>query len=374
MRFVGLILLLFAACESSTRIAKRPRLCKPKKEDVRFSVDEWNTDFCKTSVDFSELRGGGPPRDGIPPIDAPKFTGFSVADSWLTEKSPLIAVVHGGNAKGYPLEILLWHEIVNDTVGGKPLAITFCPLCYAAIAYERPTVDNKLLTFGTSGNLRNSDMVMWDRQTESWWQQFSGDAIVGALTGTSLTHFDSKIMGYKQFKDLYPNGKVLSRETGHNKKYGSTPYAGYDNPDTKPFLFEGEVKGPHKSTEYVVGIKHRNHSDYVTLKELQENRVIQRMVGGIPLVYFWTAGANSTMDKTKIAESKDLGTVAVFVAPSVDLVWKAEGNYIADDQGNVWDLSGRPMSETGRGPLKSIPHRLVYWFAWQTFFGELPNK
>ena len=131
-----------------------------------------NTDFSISNVDPSEIMSGGPGRDGIPPIDDPQFAKITEISA-LADTEPVIGLVLNGEERAYPLNILMWHEIVNDEVGGIPVAVTFCPLCNAAIVFDR-RVDGKILDFGTTGNLRHSDLIMWDRQTESWWQQFSG--------------------------------------------------------------------------------------------------------------------------------------------------------------------------------------------------------
>ena len=155
-----------------------------------FRTFGWRTDFSRHSVPYDEFLSGGPPRDGIPPIDNPKFVSPGEADQWLEGLEPVIFVDIEGDARAYPLQILTFHEIVNDEVGGIPVAVTFCPLCNSAITFDR-RLGGVVYTFGTSGNLRNSDLVMWDRQTESWWQQFTGEAIVGVLTGKRLSFLAS---------------------------------------------------------------------------------------------------------------------------------------------------------------------------------------
>ncbi|MEQ8193857.1 MAG: DUF3179 domain-containing (seleno)protein, partial [Rhodospirillales bacterium] len=147
--------------------------------------EKWpKTDFSRTKIDLSEIISGGPPKDGIPSIDRPRFTPLGNAGN-LAPTEPVIGLIVNGDARAYPLRILMWHEIVNDEVGGVPVAVTYCPLCNSAIVFKR-TVQNRVLSFGTTGLLRHSDLVMYDRQTESWWQQFTGDAIVGKLTGQEL--------------------------------------------------------------------------------------------------------------------------------------------------------------------------------------------
>ena len=212
------------------------------------STHGWKTDFSRHTVPYAEIRSGGVPRDGIPPIDLPRFTAPQEAKGWLGDKEPVIALQLNGEARAYPLQIMTWHEIVNDVVGGVPVAVTFCPLCNSAIVFER-TLDGVVYDFGTTGKLRNSDLVMWDRQTESWWQQLSGESIVGRLSGKALELLPASIISFHDFREAFPQGEILSRSTGFSRPYGENPYVGYDDADRPPFLLTGEPDGrlPPKS-------------------------------------------------------------------------------------------------------------------------------
>jgi len=186
-----------------------------------FRTAGWDTNFCLHSVPYDEIFSGGPPRDGIPPIDSPRFETVDSADNWLEDLEPLIILEINDEVRAYPLQILIWHEIVNDEFEGKPVVVTFCPLCNTALVFTRPTINGEILTFGTSGNLRISDLVMWDRQTESWWQQFNGEAIVGDLTGIKLEFIPSAIISLLIHRDrfepcdysskLYSQGRSFKR-------------------------------------------------------------------------------------------------------------------------------------------------------------------
>ena len=141
---------------------------------MRWSWEWPKTDFKKTAVDFKEIISGGPPKDGIPSIDNPRFMPASKVNSQdLAPTEPVIGLTINGKSRAYPLRILTWHEIVNDELAGTPVTVTYCPLCNSTIVFDR-RIDGKVLDFGTTGKLRNSDMVMYDRQTESWWQQLYG--------------------------------------------------------------------------------------------------------------------------------------------------------------------------------------------------------
>lgn len=191
--------------------------------------EDWpHTDFAKTTVDLAEIRWGGVPKDGIRSIDESGFVALAEARAaGLSERDPVIGLVLNGEERAYPLSVLVRHEIVNDVVGGIPVAVTYCPLCNTALVFDRRSGD-RVLEFGVSGFLRNSDLVMYDRQTESWWQQFTGEGIVGELAGTLLTPLPVRLESFASFGTRAPKGMVLDPPLGL-ARYGSNPYVGYDS-------------------------------------------------------------------------------------------------------------------------------------------------
>lgn len=216
---------------------------------------EWpKTDFSKHTVPLTEIRSGGPPKDGIPAIDKPRFVSIAAArKGGLKPKEAVISVRFNGDARAYPLRIMIWHEIVNDTVGGRPVAITWCPLCNSAVVFDR-RLDGRLLNFGTTGKLRKSDLVMYDRQTETWWQQFLGQGIVGALAGKQLEMLPMRVESFELFAARHPDGKVLTPTDPAARQYGRNPYAGYDRRNRPYFDVGGLPKGvPPLERVVVVG-------------------------------------------------------------------------------------------------------------------------
>jgi hypothetical protein len=177
-------------------------------------------------VPLEEIIGGGPAKDGIPSIDHPKFVAPLDASKWIKDDEPGIAVSLDGVNRFYPYQILVWHEIVNDTVGGKRILVSYCPLCMTGYVFD-PRVDGELVEFGTSRKLWNSNLVMYDRKTDSLWSQLLGEAIGGEMTGTKLALIPSDQMEYGNWKKAYPNGEVLSRDTGATRFYGRNPYGSY---------------------------------------------------------------------------------------------------------------------------------------------------
>ncbi len=361
--------------ESSTEPTKENE-CEDPFDGVepRFSTGFWEkTNFCLHSVDYEEIFSGGPPPDGIPAIDEPQFVSPQEADQWLEDPEPVISVRIGEDARAYPLQIMTWHEIVNDTVGGLPVVITFCPLCNTALVFERPEIDGTLLNFGTSGNLRNSDLVMYDRQTESWWQQFTGEAIVGDLTGTQLQFIPATISSWEDFKNAFPEGEVLSRDTGYSRDYGRNPYIGYDDVNNTPFLFEGEVSSDVLPMERVVGIVGNDGTavSYL-LSQLQEEQVINGSLGSLPIAIFWKEGTASALDTREIPDGRDVGTTAVFIARSgeqeLTFTAQGEGLFMDEETGTTWDIFGEALSGSLAGEaLTGIAHYNTFWFAWAAF-------
>ena len=275
------------------------------------STRRWLTDFTLHTVPYSEIRSGGPGRDGIPPIDSPKFATFEEAGEWLRDDEPVIVFEHAGDARAYPLQILIWHEIVNDVVGGLPVAITFCPLCNSAIAFDR-NFEGEILDFGTTGNLRNSDLIMWDRQTESWWQQFTGEGIVGVHSGKRLALVPSAINSWADFRAAYPGGKVLSRNTGFERDYGINPYLGYDRADNPPFLYNGPTDGRLPPKERVVAVSIGGEDAAYPFTLLEVERAVNDVVGGESIAVFFKPGTRSALDGTIIAQSRDVGATGAF--------------------------------------------------------------
>ncbi|EAR51525.1 hypothetical protein OG2516_01361 [Oceanicola granulosus HTCC2516] len=273
---------------------------------------EWpNTDFTTTSIDdWSEIISGGPPRDGIPALDDPSFHPVAEEQD-LAPLEPVIAVeLEGATPRAYPIRYLTWHEIVNDEIDGRPVAVTFCPLCNSALTFDRRT-DAGVLTFGVSGKLRSSDMVMFDRETESWWQQALGRGIVGDLTGTELQSLPSWMESWGSFAARNPDGLVMSQPTGHRRNYGANPYVRYDSA-RQPFLYRGE-EPPHGIPPLVRVVRVGERA--WPLSRLMEEGEIRE--AGIVLSLAGTQA--SALDTSRIGEGREIGSVRVRDATGADV-------------------------------------------------------
>ena len=345
--------------------------------EVPFSTAEWATDFSTNSVPLDEFVGGGPPKDGIPSIDVPKFVGVDEAEEFLDGSEPVAVVELEGEIRAYPLQILIWHEIVNDEIAGEPVAVTYCPLCNSTVAFRRE-VDGRPVEFGTTGMLRNSDLVMYDRATESWWQQITAVAVVGKLTGTKLEVLPSQILAWDQFQRLHPGGRVLSRETGFNRNYGSNPYTGYDSdPDSQPFLLEGEADPSLPPKERVAAIQTGDGSAVVyPFSRLADEAPINDEIDGRLVAVFFDPNVASALDSSAISAGRDVGAAAVFerLAGARTLDFEAgpdQGTFRDVQTASTWTMSG----EATAGPLKGtqleqVPHDDQFWFALAAFFDD----
>jgi hypothetical protein len=334
---------------------------------------EFTTDFSKHSVPYSEILSGGPPKDGIPSIDEPKFQSTSEADEWLADREPVVFVQVGDDARAYPIQILMWHEIVNDVVGGEPLMVSFCPLCNTAIAFKR-TFDGVVLDFGTTGRLRFSNLIMYDRQTETWWQQATGDAIAGEHTGAQLEFYPAAIISWKDFKTQYSDGKVLSRDTGRPRDYGRNPYFGYDDINQTPFLFRGETPGQLPPMARVLTVDLNGEATAYPYDVLSEVSVVNDTVGGEAIAVFWAEGTASALDRTKIPEGREVGSAAAYsrVLDGTTLDFEFKNGKILDTQtGSEWSILGQAIAGELKGkqlvPVVSINH---FWFSWAAFKPE----
>jgi hypothetical protein len=374
----GLALLL-AACQDGGGPAAPvgapsgpPRASAPAEGPPYGAEREFpRTDFSRHTVPYSEIIAGGPPRDGIPAIDRPRFVSVAEADAWLRPQEPVVALELAGEAKAYPLQVLIWHEIVNDVVGGVPVAVTWCPLCNTAIVFRRE-VEGQVLDFGTTGRLRFSNLIMYDRQTESWWQQGSGEAIVGSLAGKKLTFVAANLVSWQEFKRAHPQGRVLSRETGYDRPYGRNPYVGYDDVGQLPFLYQGpSVPDKLPAMARVLTVDMGTEAVAYPYQVLERVKVVNDVVAGQPIVVFWRPGTASPLDLSALAEGRDVGAGSAFsrLLEGRLLTFQAEGEGFRDaETGTTWDLLGRglrgPLAGRQLQPVVAINH---FWFSWAAF-------
>jgi hypothetical protein len=354
----------------ASRSVALPEVASSPREHVPSALDNpARADLPKPIVDPGQILSGGPPPDGIPAIDHPRFERAD-GIAWLRPNEPVLAAEVNGDARAYPVQILIWHEIVNDTLGGVPVAVTYCPLCNTAITYDR-RARGRVLDFGTSGKLYNSDLVAYDRQTQSLWVQFLGEAVAGVLTGTQLQGFPVATVSWADWRRDHPAGWVLSRDTGFSRDYGTNPYPGYDDIHASPFLFSGHADGRLPAMTRVVGIRHSGEAVAVTLDDLQRRRVIAVAVGGQPVVVWQLPGTASALGAGTVTAGADVGATGVF-DPTVDgrvlhFVPTASG-FRDNETATTWDVLGRGVTgPLARRSLTPVAHVDTFWFAWAAF-------
>ncbi|MEN8233680.1 MAG: DUF3179 domain-containing protein [Actinomycetota bacterium] len=329
-------------------------------------------------VPVEEIISGGPPPDGIPPIDDPVFLDVVDALDMLEPAEAVVALEVNGDARAYPVRALVWHEIVNDTVGGVPVSVTYCPLCNSAATYRRE-IDGVETTFGTSGRLFASALVMYDRATESLWTHFDGRSVVGVLTGAELESIAAPLLAWEDFAAEYPDGQVLDwNETGFSRDYGRNPYFRYDDEDTQPFLFRGTVDDRAKAKQRVVGIHVNDDSAAYALSAIDSEdadfTATPVTVGGRDLVILWKAGQSSALEGENVADGRDVGSVGVFAseADGQPLTFDVQDGVATDrETGSTWDITGAATGGPLEGSsLERIEHLDTFWFAWSTYRPE----
>jgi hypothetical protein len=320
-------------------------------------------------VDPNDILAGGPPPDGIPAIDHPRFVR-AAAVNFLGDREAVVGINVAGEERAYPIRILIWHEIVNDTVGGIPVAITYCPLCNTAIVYDR-RVGPDVFDFGTSGKLYNSDLVMYDRQTRSLWVQFLGQAVAGVQTGTELRAYSAQTLSWREWRRSHPTGWVLSEDTGFQRDYGLNPYPGYDNVRRTPFLFHKPTDSRLVAMTRIVGLRAGNDAVAVTSDALHHTPVVTTTLAGQAVVVWLEPGTASPLDDNVVDTGRDVGASGAF-QPTVDgralHFHPVPGGFRDEETGSLWDIQGHAISGWLRGrALTPVPHVDTFWFAWAVF-------
>lgn len=380
-------------------IVPEPPIESTPREDVPSALhDISNPEHPEPLVDLFEIRPVVPP-DAIPALDDPVFEAAGEVD-WLPQMEPVLVLEINGDARAYPLRIMTWHEIVNGTVGGAPVTVSYCPLCNSAIVYDR-RLGERILDFGTSGALLNSSLVMYDRQTESLWSHYTGRAVAGHLTGYQLDLLPAQIVSFKAFVSAYPQGRVLSFNTGHMRQYGQNPYNSYDDPDGTPNagFFFGALDDRLAPMTRVVAVRGEEESVVITYDVLAQQRVVPFTFEGKELVALYAPGTVSALDTGIIAEGRDVGATGVFIATvndrTVDLVpapgvdskfvdlhtlqifdilgfasgGVASGEVVSSDTGVVGQLdSADELELVGEVQLKPVEHLDTFWFAVSAFY------
>ncbi|MEE9298480.1 MAG: DUF3179 domain-containing protein [Acidimicrobiia bacterium] len=347
--------------------------------DLPAVTGAWATDWTRTTIDLSELLIGifaSDPRDAIAPIDEPKFESIADGAAWLGDREPGLVVEYEDGARFYPLSILTLHEVINDELGDLPVAITFCPLCNSGVVFER-RIDGVTHRFGVSGLLRKSDLVMWDDLTTSLWQQITGEAIVGTFAGTRLTAIPSAIASFSDYRETFPDGAVLSRDTGFGYSYGVNPYEFYSSRQ-RPFgFFDGELDDRFPALERVIGVTVGGAEKAYPFSIISPVGAVNDSVGGERIVVLWGGDTADALDGRSIADSQAIGTGVAYLSvvngQTLTFVRVEDGVFEDEQTGSRWTILGRATDGPLAGQsLTPAIHRNEFWFAWAAFFPDAP--
>jgi len=361
--FLLVLLLVFPVLSSGQRI------------NMRHVQQSWTTDTTNHIVPLSEFRILLR-RDAIRPVDTPRFVAVRKAADLYYENEPVGVITVGKKTRAYPLSVLMFHEIVNDRIGGTPLSVTYCPLCNSVRVFDR-TVEidgmKKVLDFGTTGMLRKSNLVMWDRQTETWWQQFTGIGVVGKYAGLELNLLPSMILSFGDYRKCFPGGEVLTMagEKG-GPPYGMNPYVKYDSIGRQPRLFFGKMDERLPALERVVHIEANDMDKIYPYPLLVQEKVVNDDPGGVQVVIFYRKGMQSVLDEKDIRKGRDIGNAVVFLpvveGKTLTFVYD-NGKFTDKETGSQWCISGKCISGKMKGKkLQVYPYAIDFAFAVFAFY------
>ena len=339
----------------------------------------WKTDTTNKTVQLSEFTVAVP-KGAFPVLNTPRFIGADKGRQAYFRHEPVISLAIDGHARAYPLNVLTVHEIANDTLAGIPVLVSYCPLCNASAVYDRRLNhkgQERLLTFGVSGMLRHSDMVMYDLQTETWWQQLMGEALVGHSAGAELKVVPSLVISVDEFFQRYPNGQILSPQTGLAGGYGQNPYVGYDNLKGSPygdFIENDKVDKRLPPMERVVDVESKGKRKIYPFSLIAKKDVINDTFHDKHIVIFYKSGTVSVLDERDISKSRNVGSATLFnaVLDGKKLTFRKKGEQFTDQEtGSVWDITGRSIAGPMKGKqLRIEPHSNHLAFAWLAFYPE----
>ena len=273
---MGLVVTLFLACPQPANAQEKIPEIVEMEEEMGIKMTARGVKYI---VDPAKLVGGGPPKDGIPSIDDPQFVSVEEANKYIQDNEFVLAIIYQDVKRVYPLQIMVWHEIVNDTIANDPILITYCPLCGSGIAFERKINDEEV-EFGVSGKVYNSNLVIYDRKTNSYWTQVDGLAIVGELSGTKLRQVPIDTVVWRDWKKKHPDSDVLSQKTGFLRPYGRDPYGSYYEDSFVWFTLENRDDRVHPKT-IIFGIEVGGEFKAYKEKDLEELRTIEDSIKGV---------------------------------------------------------------------------------------------
>lgn len=340
-------------------------------DEAAIASDAWRTDFSRVTADLSSASVVADGRGAIPVVTEPRYETVEQAGARINGNEPVLAAFAGGEARAYPLRLLLAHEAVNDWLGGSPLLATYCPRCNSAAVFER-TVGTLTLRFRAASVLRSENRVLFDEATETWWQQSTGEAIAGGFAGLQLRPVSSAVISWDDFARAYPDGTVLSRSSGFDVDYGFNPYFNVDFSQPPPSAGEVDPRLPPRAR--VLGLSSGSDTLAVPFSELFFSGAVNATVGGAAAALFWQRGAVSPLSSADVSQGRDVGAAVAFDARlrGRTLTFQAERAGFVDEQtGSIWSITGEAVSgPLSGGRLSVFPHVNSFWSCWAAFRQE----
>ncbi len=368
MRILGVVCAV-SLLMTSTAFGQRRRIDPAEWR----AAQGWKTDWSSHILHPDSLTITGD-RDRIPSLNRPAFETIASADGWLADREPVAVVSVNGDVRAYPIQIMMYHDVANDVVGGHPVVVTFCILCGSAMAFDR-VFEGDTLEFRYAGALHHSNLVMYDLQTETLWAQAVGEGLIGTHAGKRLRFVPAPVMSFGEFKENHPGGRVLSRETGYDRDYGKGRLTDYDTSPPIARIFRWGVDERLPAKERVMVIEHGDDVAAIPYSALAEATVITPTVGGEPYVVFWGPGTASIYAE-RTADGRDVGA-AVAYSPVVRgrrlrFEPAEEPNRFVDrETGTIWTLAGKavdgPLTGTKLAPAR---HGVHFWFVWAAYRPE----
>ena len=344
-----------ALSDGPVTLTSKNETMNPEKSKSTSESQVMVTNGLNHIIPLDKIRSGGPPKDGIPSIDKPQFVKANEAN-FISDSDTVIGLEINGDARAYPLFILVWHEIVNDQVGDVPVAVTYCPLCYTNQVFLR-IIDDQVAEFGTSGKLYNSNLVMYDRLTNSYWSQALGIAITGEMAGYELDILPFDVIQWGDWKAIHPDSLVLTTDTGYLRSYGVDPYGGYYTDQRVIFPVENKDDRIHPK-EIILGFHENGKSKAYRQSDLEKQKFIVDNLDDLSILLISEYSGNArAFDRDFNGQVLDFDYVDGKI---LDLTTRSE-----------WSYDGLAVSGSLKGNnLSRLPFNPGFWFEWVAFHPE----
>lgn len=346
IHLLSFLSIVFVSCEQET-----PVVGTSGTSGNGTATNQW-------SIPANRVFDGGPGKDGIPALVDPDMVESNAELSYLDDDDLVLGIKIGDDIRAYTHPVLDWHEIINDEIGGIPMAITYCPLTGTGFGWGRE-VNGQVTTFGVSGLLYNSNLIPYDRATDSNWSQMLSESVNGVNIGQNPVFYPLLETTWKQWKAWYPNTVVTSSNTGISRRYGDYPYGDYRESSNLIFPVENSDDRLHRK-ERVLGVRLGNQVKAYTIASFGDGKIIEDELTGQRIV---SVGSNAENWAVSFLDPAIDGT-------RLEFELTADGpNILVDQFSNTWNVFGEAVSGPNEGALLEKPESFIgFWFAWAAFF------